>query len=162
MLILNKFPTHVAKTKNKIKPNKYWKINNQGIYNGSIKSFTRAIVVESIHKYIIEELSQQKLPKIAKQVQLVLRIYIPINYSTVRRKKDGTIGWSKPAEDYIPNNDEDNISGVWIKTIKDCLTKLKVWPDDNINYCLGTDSLIVFVEDLEDRKIEIGFKSKIK
>lgn len=159
ILILNQFPTHIAKTNNKVKENKYWKINSQGIYNGAIKQFTRAIVINNIHDYIIQELSKQELPTITEPVQLKLNIYIPINYSDIRRKKAGTISWSKPDEDYKPSNDEDNISWIWNKCIKDCLTKLGVWKDDNLSYCRGTSSLVHFVEDIEDRKIEISFIS---
>lgn len=157
-LVLDKFPTHVPKTNNKIKPNKWWKINSQGIYNSSIQKFTRGIVVDNIHNYIISELDKQELPIIDSPIQLVLRIYIPINYGDIRRKKDGTISWKEPTEDYQASNDEDNISWIWNKCIKDCLTKLKVWEDDNLMYCRGTDSLVIFVEDIEDRKIEINFK----
>jgi len=158
MLILNKFPTHVAKTDNKYKVNTYWKINSQGIYNSTIQKFTRGIVMDNIHKYIIGELSAQELPKITGTVQLVLRIYIPINYSTVRRNASGITSWSKPPKGYLPNNDEDNIRWIWEKSIKDCLTKLGVWEDDNLTFCRGTDSLVHFVEELDDRRIEISFK----
>lgn len=158
MLILNNFPTHIAKTNNKVAPNKYWKINSQGIYNGAVQRFTRAIIVENMHKYIIEQLSSQELPKIDSPVQLKLDVYIPINYATVRRKKDGTISWKEPKEDYEPTNDEDNITWIWTKTIKDCLTHLKVWKDDNLMYCRGTDSMVHFVDSLDEMKIEINFK----
>lgn len=158
MLILNKFPTHIAKTNNKTKPNKYWKINSQAIYSGVIGRFQRAIIVNNLHKYIIDKLSQQELPIITSPVQLVLRIYIPINYSDVRRRKDGTLSWNIPKEDYIPNNDEDNIRWIWEKTIKDSLTKLGVWEDDSLQWCIGTDSKVIFVDDIEKRKIKISFK----
>ena len=157
-LVLDKFPTHVKKTNNKIKPNKWWKINSQGIYNSSIQKFTRGIVIENIHSYIISELKQQELPSISSPVQLVLRIYIPINYGDIRRKKDGTISWKKPDKDYIPTADEDNISWIWNKCIKDCITKLLIWEDDTMYWCRGTDSLVGFIDELEDRRIEISFR----
>lgn len=158
MLILKEFPTHIAKTNNKVKENKFWKINSQGIYNGSITRFTRAIVINNMHEYIINELKNQKLPKVNKPVQLQLDIYIPINYSDVRRKKSGEISWKKPKDNYEPTNDEDNISWIWTKSIKDCLSKLKVWEDDTMYWCRGTDSMIYFVDDIKDRKIEIYLK----
>jgi Holliday junction resolvase RusA-like endonuclease len=157
-LVLKQFPTHIAKTDNKVKVNKFWKINSQGIYNGSIQRFTRAIVVNNMHKYIIDQLESQELPKIVDPVQLVLRIYIPINYSNVRRTSKG-ISWKPPEPGYVPTNDEDNISWIWNKCIKDCLTKLEVWEDDTIEYCVGTDSAVIFIDDLEDRKIEISLKN---
>ena len=157
-LILKEFPTHVPKTNNKIKANKYWKINSQSIYNGAIQRFTRAIVVNNIHSYILEQLKTQQLPKIDRPIQLQLDIYIPINYANIRRNKDGEISWKIPKDDYEPTNDEDNISWIWNKCIKDCLTKLKVWEDDTMYWCRGTSSLIYFVDNINDRRIEISFK----
>jgi Holliday junction resolvase RusA-like endonuclease len=55
----------------------------------------------------------------------------------------------------MPSNDEDNIRWIWEKCIKDCLTHLRVWPDDNMYWCRGTNSTVYFCETLEDRKIEI-------
>lgn len=163
MLILNKFPTHVAKTKNKIEANKYWKINSQGIYNGAIGRFQRNIVVGNMHKYIIDELSSQEIPKITSSVQLQLDIFIPVNYSDVRRvPSTGIISWKPPKEDYLPINDEDNIRWIWEKCIKDSLTKLKVWPDDNLQYCRGTNSMVHFVKTLDERRIEIDFIKLLK
>ena len=160
ILILKNFPTHVKKTNNKYKENKYWKINSQSIYNGYIGKFTRAIVINNIHNYILSELKTQKLPKVNFPVQLILRFFIPINYSTVKMSsKDKEIKWELANAEYKPNNDEDNITWIWNKCIKDCLTKLKVWEDDNIQFCIGTDSKIIFIEELKDRKIEISFKN---
>ena len=158
MITLNTFPTHVAKTDNKVVANTYWKINSQGVYNGFITRFTRAIVINNMHNYINDEFSKQSLPKLTSVVQLILRFYIPINYSDIRRKKDGTISWKSPDLSYKPNYDEDNISWIWNKTIKDCLTKNNVWKDDSVEYCIGTDSKIIFINDIKDRKIEIDFK----
>jgi len=160
MLVLDKFPIHIAKTNRKSGFNDYWKINSQGIYNGAVSKFTRAIVMENIHNYIISSLtSQVRGFKLTTCVQLQLDIFIPINYGDIRRKKDGTISWKKADSTYIPDNDEDNISYIWNKAIKDCLTKLKVWEDDNLSYCRGTSSLIHFIDNLEDRRIEINFKT---
>ena len=156
-LVLTKFPTHIAKTNNIKAPNKYWKINSQGIYNGTIQRFTRAIIIENIHKYILNEFSKQTLPKLTKPIQLQLSIYIPINYASISRRK-GNIIWYPPEDNYEPTNDEDNISWIWIKCIKDCITKSKMWEDDTMYWCRGTNSMIYFVDDLEDRKIVINFK----
>ena len=110
----------------------------------------------NIHKYIISQFANQELPKITSPVQLQLDIYIPINYGSVARRK-GEISWKKPKEDYTPTADEDNISWIWNKCIKDCLTKLKVWDDDTMYWCRGTNSLVHFIDELEDRRIEISF-----
>ena len=156
-IILNNFPTHVHKTNNKFASNKYWKINSQGIYNGAIQRFTRAIIVNNMHKYILKEFSKYELPKLAVPVQLQLSIYIPINYGTVARRK-GNISWKKPIKDYEPSNDEDNIRWIWEKCIKDCITKSEIWKDDTMYWCRGTNSMIYFIDKLEDRRIEIKFK----
>lgn len=155
-LILSEFPTHIAKTDNTTKVNKFWKINSQGIYNGAIHRFTRAIVIKNMHTYIFDQLSKQDLQRITDPVILKLDIYIPINYATVRLTKKG-ISWKPPAEDYQATNDEDNVSWIWNKCIKDCLTLLDVWPDDNLMHCRGTSSQVHFIDDLNNRKIEISF-----
>lgn len=160
-LILKEFPTHIAKTNNITKVNKMWKINSQGIYNGAIHRFTRAIVINNMHTYIFDQLNPQDLQHITDPVILQLDIYIPINYATVRMTKKG-VSWKPPAVDYKPTVDEDNISWIWNKCIKDCLTLLNVWPDDNIMHCRGTHSQVHFIDDLKDRRIEISFKNVIK
>lgn len=158
MLIIDQFPIHIAKTKNKFKENKFVKINGQLIYNQGIATFTRAIVMDNMHNAVIDALSNQKLPHITEPVQLVIRIKTVINHGNIRRKKDGTISWKKPAKDYEPTWDEDNLSSIWVKAIKDALTCMKVWKDDNVSLCRGTDSLVEFVDNLEDRQIIIYFR----
>lgn len=157
MLILNKFPTHIAKTNRKKGPQDYFKINGQAIYNSAVSKFTRGIVIENMHNWIIKELKQQELPSVTSPVQLKLDLYIPINYATVRRKKDGTVSWKPAKKGYRPNNDEDNLRSIWEKCIKDCITKLGIWEDDDMYICRGINSLVHFIDDLEDRKIEIDF-----
>lgn len=158
MITLKYFPTHIERTQNKIKSNKFIKINNQSIYNGAITRFSRAIVINNIHKWILSELQDQDLPKINDPVKLVLRFYTVRNHNTIKRIKE-KIQWKPPEDNYIINWDEDNLRGIWEKTIKDCLTKLGVWPDDTAYYCRGIDSEIIFVDHIEERKIEIDFKS---
>ena len=48
--------THVPSTDNKSKKNKYWKINGQAIYNSSVDKFKRAIIVENLHRFVINSL----------------------------------------------------------------------------------------------------------
>lgn len=157
-IILNKFPTHIEITNNKTKPNKWMKINSQSIYNGMLARFARAIAVKNMHGWIKDQLKDVVFPELEFPVQLQLDIYTVINHGDISRRK-GEIKWKPPAENYKPNFDEDNLSYIWIKCIKDVLSQLEFWPDDNIQYCLGTNSMIHFVDDIEDRKIEISFKS---
>jgi len=157
-LVLNKFPIHIAKTDNKVAPNKYIKINNQNIYSGVLNRFARAIAVKNIHKWVNTQLSTQKLPKITSPVQLQLSIYTVINHGDIRLNKKGDISWKKPSKDYIPRWDEDNLRSLWEKCIKDVLTDTLVWTDDTVDICRGTNSMIYFVNDIEDRKIVLNFK----
>jgi len=157
-LILNKFPIHVAVTDNKIVKNKYIKINNQNIYSGVLNRFARAVAVKNIHNWIYSQLIKQSLPKITSPVQLQLSIYTVINHGDLRLKKDGSISWSKSSDGYIPRWDEDNLRSLWEKCIKDVITDALIWTDDTVDICRGTNSMIYFVDDIEDRKIVINFK----
>lgn len=162
MIILEQFPTHVAKTNNKHKVNKMFKINNQAIYNGSINRFSRAIVMNNMHTWLKDKFDEVNLTRYTPKtypVQLILRIHTVINHGNVRWSiKENRSTCSIPKEDYKPTWDEDNLSSIWIKAIKDSLTEYGFWKDDDVSLCRGTDSLVEFVDSFEDRKIEIGFK----
>ena len=157
VLILKEFPTHVAKTNNKVAPNKFVKINNQAIYSGVLNRFGRAIAVRNIHKYIKDQLKDQDLPRLTKPVQLQLSIFTAINHGDISRRS-GIIIWKKPDKDYEPGWDEDNLRMFWEKCIKDVLTELGIWIDDDAYHCRGTNSMVYFIEELSDRRIEIDFK----
>ena len=158
-LKLMTFPTHIAKTDNKKAPNTYIKVTNQAIYNGSLNRFARAIAIKNIHEWINLQFVNQELPVIKEPVQLQLSIYTVINHGDIRRNnKTQSISWKKPRKDYIPRWDEDNLRTIWEKCIKDCLTKSGVWYDDSVNICRGINSMVYFVDDLDDRRIELEFK----
>ena len=156
-IILDKFPTHIAITNNKVAANKYMKINSQSIYNGKLHTFSRANAVNNMHKYISKCISEANVGKINYPVQLVVRIYTVINHDCIKRYKD-EIHWNAPKADYVPRWDEDNLRSIWEKCIKDCITKVGIWEDDIVTNCRGIDSLVEFVDNIEDRKIEISFK----
>jgi hypothetical protein len=156
-IILNKFPTHVARTRNKKAPNKYMKVTNQSVYNGAMNRFTRNNVITNMHEYIIENIPKN-FGKFKGPVKPVFHIYTVRNHGTVKRKKDtGEHIWKPVADDYQANWDDDNLAFLWIKTIKDTLSKVGAWPDDNVDYCRGADWDIIFVDTLEERKIVINF-----
>lgn len=159
IIVLDKFPTHVAKTNNKTKENKMFKINNQAIYNGSLHKHARAIVMRNMHNWIINKLKESNVHKNKPTgpVQLILTIYTVKNHGSIQWRKGG-VTWKYPSEEYIPTWDEDNLSAIWIKAIKDSLSEYSFWSDDNVYVCRGTNSMIEFVDDIEDRRIEIGFK----
>lgn len=156
-IILDRFPTHIAITNNKVAANKYMKINSQSIYNGKLHTFSRANAVNNMHKYISKCISEASVGKINYPVQLVVRIYTVINHDCIKRYKD-EIHWNAPKADYVPRWDEDNLRSIWEKCIKDCITKAGIWEDDIVTNCRGIDSLVEFVDNIEDRKIEISFK----
>ena len=156
-IILDKFPTHIAITNNVKAQNKFMKINNQSIYNGKLHTFSRATAISNMHNYINDAISKTSITKIDYPVQLVVRIYTVINHDCIKRYKD-EIHWNAPKADYVPRWDEDNLRSIWEKCIKDCITRAGIWEDDIVTNCRGVDSLVEFVDDIEDRRIEISFK----
>lgn len=152
---LKQFPTHIEKTNNKIAPNKFWKVNNQSIYNGSVNTFARAIVVKNLHNYIMSHLTN--LPKFKDRVEVDIIIKTVINHGSIQRRK-GKITWKKPKNDYEPTWDEDNLTAIWTKTIRDSLSKAGIIKDDNVAFVKGGYRGIEFVEDIDDREIIIKIK----
>ena len=55
-IIIEKFPTHMAYTRNKRAPARFMKITNESIYNGAIDRFSRANVVSNMHDLIIHSI----------------------------------------------------------------------------------------------------------
>lgn len=149
---LLKFPTHVPKNKN---GTKWWKINNQSIYNGYVNRFTRAVVIENMHNYIMNELPDNISFNKPVQVDVIVRTVK--NHGSVSRRSGKTC-WKKPEKDYEPNWDEDNLTSIWTKAIRDSLTKKGIVPDDNVQYIKGGYRGIEFVEELENREILIIIK----
>jgi hypothetical protein len=161
-IILNKFPTHLAKTNNKVKANKMQKLNGQSIYNGAINRFTRAKIMENMHNYLIgafmphKEVLQECLEEMYP-IEPEIHIHTVINHGDISMRS-GKICW-KPAEpDYEPRWDIYNLASIWIKAIEDALSKSGIIPDDNVKYIRGGRYKFTEVKDIEDRKIIIKFK----
>lgn len=108
-----------------------------------------------MHKYIIDQLKDIDVIKITEPVILELNIYTVINHGSIQRR-GGKIICKDVSKDYVPNWDEDNFSTIWVKCIKDCITDLKFWDDDNVYWCRGTNSRVIFVDNFEDRRIEFN------
>lgn len=159
-VILDKFPTHIEKTNNKIKEDKFIKINNQAIYNSGLSRFSRNTVMKNLSSYIIRTLKPQFKPSETKTLEFPLNITISIctviNHGSISRR-NGNIMWKYPSEDYVPNWDIDNLGVIWGKAILDALVKLKIIPDDNVNYVKSVTYGFIPVEDIEDRQILIEF-----
>lgn len=154
-ITLNKFPTHIAKTDNKIAPNKFIKITNQSIYNGTLNRFARAIVVNNMHDFVIENVP--KGFKVKTPCKPKYEFYTVRNHGNIRRTKNGELSWKPPKSNFEATWDDDNLAFLWMKTIRDALTKAGVWKDDNVDYVRGGDYDLFFVNKLEDRKIIIKF-----
>jgi len=151
-LTIKEFPIHVEKTDNKFAPNKFIKINNQSIYNGAINRFTRNTVVKNLHKFILSKLPDIQIEDYPLKVTVIIRTVM--NHGSISRRKGKTI-WKKPEADYEPNWDEDNLTGLWVKVIRDSLTLKGMIVDDNVKYIRGGETKIEFVETLEEREMII-------
>ena len=153
-IILKEFPTHIAKTDNKIADNKMLKINNQAIYNGYINRFTRNIVMANLHNYIKSELKVLKQPIFTYPVSITVSIYTVKNHGSISMRS-GKVCWKPVKKNYIPTWDIENLASIWIKAINDSLVQEGIIPDDNIDYINSIKYKYYEVEKLEDRKIEI-------
>ena len=155
---INEFPTHIAKTNNKVAPDKMIKINNQSIYNSNLNRFARNIVMKNMHDYLKSKLEPYLEVWLREQpafpICVNLEIHVPKNYGNVRMIK-GKLSWKLPSKNYAPNWDVENLASIWMKALNDVLTDLGFIPDDNVEYiaCVGYD--YKEVKDLKDRKLII-------
>lgn len=157
-IILEKFPTHIAKTNNKFAPNKMIKLNNQAIYNGALNRFARNIVMTNLHNYVIKEIKTDLQPPLETfPLWLVIEIHTVKNHGSISMRK-GKICWKAPELDYKPNWDIENLASIWVKAINDSLTMCGIIPDDNIEYINQISYKFVKVKNLDDRKIVIKIK----
>lgn len=148
-ILIKPLPTHIAKTNNKKAPNKYMKINNQSIYNGTLNYFSRNIVVANLRNVIMKSIS--KNAKIDYPIRVKILIKTVYNHDNIRRmKKDGRIIWNPPKPNYKPSWDCDNLSVLWIKTIQDAIVKFGLIPDDTVEYIRGGSYDIEFVNSIKD------------
>lgn len=148
------FITHVAYTKNVKAPNKFKKINSQFLYNGSIHRFTRAIVMDNLHSYIMSYLEPFKDLLIDYPVKVTYEIHTVINHGSIALRK-GLLSWKPASKDYKPNFDLDNLLNIWSKAGNDALTKSGVIVDDNTSIIKELTYKFVEVKDITDRKIVI-------
>ena len=158
-ITIDKFPIHVEKTRNKYKENKFAKVNNQSIYNGSISRFSRAIVVDSLHRYLIKVLPDVEFMKFPALVHITIRTVK--NHGSISRRA-GKVIWKPPKDDYQASWDEDNLTAIWTKVIRDALVMKGIFPDDSVEYITGGERRIEFVDDIEDRQIIIKIEEDVK
>lgn len=150
---LKNFPTHLPITKNKIKEDKYAKLNFQSVYNGSINRFARATLMENLHHYVAK-----RLPKTFGDLQFPIRphyiIKTVINHGDIQRR-NGNIIWKYPKEGYVPKWDIDNLAFIWIKGGNDAIASSGLIPDDCVFYLNGGSYEFIPVDDFEEREIII-------
>ena len=145
-IIIPKFITHIAKTKNK-----YVKINGQKLFTG-MNYHLRALVVRRMHTYI-----QQYIPNILELDEIVpmkvkLYVYTTVNHGDIRMYR-GELRWRPPKKDYIPKWDIDNL-WIWVKCFQDTLVEMGKIEDDNIKYIPNSGEIeFIPVEDFKDRKL---------
>lgn len=157
-IIIKEFPTHIARTNNKVAANKMIKINNQSIYNSNLNRFARNIVMDNLHNYLSKlfkpYLSIYKREPPAFPLKITVNFYTVINHGSISMRS-GKLCWKYPKKNYIPNWDIENLATIWIKAICDTLVKCKFFPDDNVKYLSSISYNYYEIEKLEDRKIEI-------
>ena len=78
------FPTHIPITKNKKAPDKYVKVNAQGIYNGAIARFGRSIAVRNLHSYFLHFIPKGlKIDNVTKIKYIIKTV---INHGDISRR----------------------------------------------------------------------------
>lgn len=149
-------PTHVAKTNNKKAPNKYWKVNYQDIYSGNLHHFSRVVVVENMHHFIINSLKSDVLDlKIHKTIRIEYIFHTVINHGDIRRRLGKTL-WKPAPIDYQVTWDLNNLSDIWVKTGNDALTLAGVLVDDNAGVIRKSSSEFIIVDHIDDLELEIN------
>lgn len=147
--------THVAITNNKKAKNKYWKINNQALYSGSLNQFSRAIMVENMHHFMMNSFNSSIFDLNIKEIFSIHYIFNTVkNHGAITRRL-GKICWEPVKDDYKSNWDLNNISDIWIKTGNDALVLAGVLVDDNTDVIKRTMYQMVTVDHIDDLELEI-------
>ena len=155
MILLDKFPTHIAYTNN-VGRNKYIKVNNQNVYNGKLNRFARSIAVDNLHKWVATKISCKPIKKYPVKIHYIFNVVY--NHGAISKRSDNII-WKPHKPGYKANWDLDNLFTLWMKVINDTLVEKSILKDDTVDYLNGVIVDIKFVKDLEDRSILIKFIS---
>lgn len=155
-LKIPKFPTHIAKTANRLKDNKMFKINNQAIYNGSLNKFQRAIVVENMHNFMIEHINKAGLQnlKINHKIVIFYQFKTVINHGDISWRKN-KICWKPAPLNYEPCWDINNIADLWTKIGNDSFSLAGTIVDDNVRFVRGTYHSFSECSHIDDRELTI-------
>lgn len=153
MITIPEFMTHVNKSKFK-----YFKINGQAIYSGNLHPRTRALVVETMHKYIKRYVPTTTDLTGMYPLKITLKFYAPVNYGNVSLRTDKKTNgkylcWNMPEVGYMPTWDADN-QWIWGKCFNDVLKEQGIIPDDNVAYIKSSGEVVwEEVADIKDRKL---------
>ena len=147
--------SHIPCTNNKRAANKYWKINNQSIYNGSVDKFKRAVIVENMHRHVMNSLPEDVLNLKIERIKNITYVFSTVrNHGSITRRLGKTC-WKPVKEDYKSNWDLNNISDIWIKTGNDALTLAGVITDDNTDVIFDTTYKMRVVDHIDELELEI-------
>ena len=150
--------THVAITNNKKAKNKYWKINNQALYSGSLNQFSRAIMVENMHHFMINSFDSSIFDLKLEEIYSIHYVFNTVrNHGAVTRRL-GKICWKPVKDEYKSNWDLNNISDIWIKTGNDALVLAGVLVDDNTDVINKTMYQMKIVDHIDDLELQIIIK----
>lgn len=172
-IVIPKFLTHCRRRDppksgiSKSKKSAYWKMNYNGLYGGTLHPFERSYIMDQLHKYL--DAYFPKTLEISTPIEIEIHIYVPINYGSLSIRKNAIsqqyeLCWKKPKDTYKPNWDGDNLSSIWQKIIIDQLAgkfskgvreATGLIPDDTVEYVRKGKWEIHFVDNIEDRKIEL-------
>jgi hypothetical protein len=165
------FPTHVRCTDNQIKANKYWKVNGQAIYNGSVARFKRAIIMGAMHEACVPAILLMKnVIKAAGikpnehrwAVSCTLRTHA--GYASVTRTFSKKKGWAVKGGEQVALEkatfDVDN-TWIWRKAFVDTMVKepnLRIFDTDSVSRIASSGDNWIQVPSLEERSITFAFR----
>jgi hypothetical protein len=116
-----------------------WRVNGQGMYNGSLNPIMRATITKYYHKYLEQFVILNLLPFDTENFPLS----VSLDIYEIR-------------EDKIP--DIGNL-WIWLKWFEDVLTECEIIPDDNPTYIIENGPIkYIWVNNIEDRKLVFKIK----
>lgn len=164
-----KFPTHVRCTDNKIKENRYWKVNGQQIYNGAVGKFKRAVIVISMHEACVP--AGMLLRNAARSAGIDLNahrwgmsciIRTHAGYASVTRTFSKKHGWRiKGGDDVRLENATFDVDNAWIwrKAFTDtCVKDLQMFTTDSVARVFASGDEWREVASLDERSLTFALR----
>ena len=134
------------KTRKTGKP-RYWTINGQGLYNGTMHYRVRSKLTKHFHKYFVDHIKQNMSGQIADFIKQYVgpdkgKLSVSLAIFEMHKKRLPDIGnmW------------------IWTKWFEDALQEAGVIPDDNSDYIIESGrTRYIWVDKEEDRKLVFFF-----